>query len=132
MGVLDFEFDSNLTRQLEKLADYDKIAEKMLTEGIAIIESNVRREVANHIHTGDLEKSIKVTKPKKNQFGWYSTVLPTGKDKKGVRNVEKLIYLEYGTANQAPRPTMTKAVNNSKAAVNNKLQEIFDREVGGS
>jgi len=76
-------------------------------------------------------KSIKHTKagPTK-KGGYYATVRPTGKDSKGVRNMEKMVYLEYGTSKQSPAPTLTKAIKDSEKAVLNKMQEVFNREVG--
>lgn len=132
MGKFDFDFDNEITRQLEKLSNYDEIAEKMLSEAVPKIEENVKKEVAKHQVSGEMLESIKSSKPKKNQYGWFVTVFPSGKDKKGVRNGEKLAYLEYGTANQSAQPVLTKAINDSRAAVNKILQDIFNREVGGS
>ena len=130
MGKFDFEIPTDFIKQLGKLADVDRIAPQMLNEALPILERNVKSEVSKHVVSGDLLKSIKMSKAKKNKYGYYASVRPTGTDKKGVRNMEKLVYLEYGTSKQASKPTLTKAIKDSEKAVLDKMQEVFDREVG--
>lgn len=153
MGKFDFQIPDDFLKQLGKLADVDRIAPKMLNEALPILEKNVKREVAKvsesgrvitytytdkkgktrtakRKQTGDLLKSIKMSKANKNKYGYYASVRPTGKDSKGVRNMEKLVYLEYGTSKQSPTPTLTKAIKDSESAVLNKMQEVFEREAG--
>jgi HK97 gp10 family phage protein len=77
-------------------------------------------------------KSIKTTKTSrlKNNDGYSITVRPTGKDKRGVRNMEKMVYMEYGTSKQSATPVLTPAIRESRESVEKKMQEVFDREVG--
>ena len=153
MGRFDFQVPTDFIKQLGKLADVDRIAPQMIDEALPILERNVKSEVAKvsqagrvitytytsksgkvikatRKQTGDLLKSIKLSKAKKNKYGYYASVQPTGKDKKGVRNMEKMVYLEYGTTKQPARPTLTKAIKDSEKAVLGKMQEVFNREVG--
>jgi hypothetical protein len=44
--------------------------------------------------------------------------------------MEKLAWLEYGTKKQTPTPILTKAIKDSQSAVEKKMQEVFEREVG--
>jgi HK97 gp10 family phage protein len=129
MGKFDFNFDTNLIRQIEKLSNYDEIAERMLKETVPILERHVQNEVAKHKRTGALYKSIKAGKPVKNSYGWYASVFPTGTDENGVRNAEKLIYLEYGTSTEEATPVLTKALKDAEPTVTEKMQQIFNREV---
>ena len=76
-------------------------------------------------------KSIKKTKAgKASKGGYFASVRPTGTDKKGVRNMDKMVYLEYGTSKQDATPVLTKALKDSESAVYDKMQEVFNREVG--
>jgi len=130
MGKFDFEIPDDFIKQLGKLADVDRIAPQMLNEALPILERNVKSEVSKHVVSGDLLKSIKISKAKKTKSGgYYASVTPTGTDKKGVRNMEKMVYLEYGTKKQTARPTLTKAIKDSESAVLDKMQEVFNREV---
>lgn len=130
MGKFDFEFDSELVRQLERLGNFDEIAPKILDETVPILEKYVKSETAKHNRTKDMLNSIKKTKANKNKYGWFVTVRPTGKDRKGVRNMEKMAHAEYGTSKQPPTPILTKALNDARQEVTDKMQEIFNEVVG--
>lgn len=131
MGKFDFNIPDGFIRQLGRLADVDKYAPKMIDEAIPILERNVKNETSRHKRTGDMYKSIQHTKagPTK-KGGYFATVRPTGKDSKGVRNMEKMVYLEYGTSEQPATPVLTKAIKDSETAVLAKMQEVFNGEVG--
>lgn len=130
MGKFDFEISPEFIKQLGRLADVDRIAPQMIDEAIPILLDNVKGETSYHRQSGDMYKSIKPTKAKKTKSGGYfASVRPTGKDKKGVRNMEKMVYLEYGTSDQPATPVLTKAIKDSETAVMKKMQEVFEREV---
>lgn len=130
MAKFDFEIPPDFFKQLGRLEDVERIAPKMIDEAIPILEQNVKREIAKHKRTGDLYKSIKTTKAKMTKKGgFYAAVRPTGSDSKGVRNMEKLAYLEFGTSKQSPTPVLTKAIKDSQEPVMRKMQEVFEREV---
>ena len=138
MGKFDFEIPADFIKQLGKLADVERVAPKMIDEAIPILLENVKSEAAQHKKSEDMYKSIKPTKAGKTKSGGYfASVRPTGKDRKGVRNMEKLAWLEYGVKDkdgnkwkQDPTPILTKAIKDSENAVMNKMQEVFEREVG--
>lgn len=144
MGKFDFEFDTELVRQLERLENFDEIAPRILDESVPILERHVKRELANHRRTSTLLNSVKKTKANKNRYGWFVTVRPTGtskiymddkgvirKRKKPVRNMEILAHAEYGTSKQSPVPILTKALNDARQEVTDKMQEIFNEVVEG-
>ena len=120
----------NQVRQLERLSNFDEIAPKILDETVPILEKYVKSETAKHNRTKDMLNSIKKTKANKNKYGWFVTVRPTGKDRKGVRNMEKMAHAEYGTSKQPPTPILTKALNDARQEVTDKMQEIFNEVVG--
>lgn len=130
MGKFDFTFNVKLTQKLEKLNNFDEIAEQMLTESVPILERHVKSEVSKYKDTGDMLDSIRhQKKPKKNDHGWYTAVIPTGEDRHGVRNMEKMAHLEYGTSKIPPKPIISKALNDAREEVNEKMQEVFDKVV---
>lgn len=135
MGKFDFSIPDEFIKQLGKLADVDRLAPKMIDEAIPILEERVKGEISSNMagspySKGDMLKSVKHTKagPTKNG-GYYATVRPTGTDRKGVRNMEKMAYLEYGTSKQSAKPILTKAIKDSESAVLAKMKEVFEREV---
>jgi len=101
----------------------------MIDEAMPILEKNLKSELAGHKRTSDMLDSVKKTKAGKNKYGYFAVVRPTGVDSKGVRNMEKLAWLEYGSSKQPARPILTKAIKDSEPAVLDKMQEVFEREV---
>ena len=131
MASFEVEIPDDFIKQLGTLADIDRYAPLMIDGAIPILEQQVKVELSRHKVTGDLLKSIKTTKTKKTKAGVYSaSVEPSGTDRKGVRNVEKMLYLEYGTSRQPATPVLAKAIKDSEKEVLGTMQAIFDREVG--
>jgi len=130
MAKFDFNIPTDFLKQLGKLEDVDRVAPQMIDEAVPILLENVKQEVAKHKLTGDMHKSIKKSKAgKTKKGGYFASVHPSGVDSKGVRNMEKLVYAEYGTSKQSPTPMLTKAIKDSESAVLKKMQEVFEREV---
>ena len=101
----------------------------MLEEVVPILEENVKKRTAAHKATGALAESMKASKAKQTKEGYSISVRPTGKDNKGVSNMEKACYLEYGTSKQTATPVISPAVRESEEAVAEKMQEVFEREM---
>ena len=99
MAKFDIYGIDDLMKGLSQI-DVDRIAPKMLEESVPILEKAVKAEAAKHKDTGAMEESIKATGANINAKGHYICVRPTGRDEKGVRNMEQMIYMEYGTSKQ--------------------------------
>lgn len=107
----------------------ERVAPIMLEEAVPILENEVKSRASSHHASGSMIKSIKTTKAKQTGDGYSIAVIPTGIDDKGVRNMEKMAYLEYGTSKQEATPVISPSVRTSEDEVVNKMQEVFDREV---
>jgi len=132
MAKFEYEVPDDLLNELKKLGSAaDEIASRMINGATPILEKQVKLESEKHRVSKDMYNSIKSTKAGPHKSGgYYAIVRPTGSDSKGVRNMEKMAYLEYGTSRQPATPVLTKAINDSEQGVLAKMQEIFDREVG--
>lgn len=118
----------DLMKDLDMM-DAERIAPLMLEEAVPILEKSVRGKASKHRNTGDMVGSIKPTTTKRNDIGYYIAVRPTGKGRKGVRNMEKMAALEYGVDGKQPAtPVLTPAVHEAEAPILAKMQEVFDRE----
>ena len=73
--------------------------------------------------------SIKETKSKKGKNGWFSVVRPTGTDMNGIRNMEKMAHIEYGTSKQSATPILSVAVSKSQKPIAEVMQKIYNEEV---
>lgn len=120
----------DLIRELEEFGQVDRLAPQMLEAAAPILEkemkNQVRKQADKGYATGDLENAVTHGKTKKNQYGHYLTVTAEGTDRKGVRNNDKLAYLNYGTSKQAARPVISTAVNNSEEACITAMQDKFN------
>lgn len=119
---------------LEKLENPDDIAEKILFEGGNILKDEMRNTITTAADrgyaTGELASSIVPTTPMKNNHGYFVAVRPVGTDSKGVRNGEKLQYLEHGTTRgQKGRPTIGNAGKRVESICAETAQEIFNKHV---
>lgn len=123
-----------LMQQLQSAGKLDQIAPKMIDESTPILEESlkaaVQQETDKGYATGELVSSIQKSKARMNQYGYFGVVRPRGKDKNGVRNMEKLAYLHYGTTKQAARPVVNKAVLKVKEKIIDKMQSVYERETG--
>lgn len=123
------DYEDALADQFNSLLDIDAIAPKLLSGATPVVEKNLKSALSTHNQTGQMINSIKATKPNKGKRGWVSTVRPTGRDDKGVRNMEKLVYLQYGTSKQVATPVLEQVVNKSSKEVEEVMQKIFNEEM---
>lgn len=143
MADFRLDFDDSIFNGLEKLANTDKIAEKMLKEASSIVANSMKSELNLHKQTAELVNSVKPTNPKRNTSGDNVVVVrPTGKSetmiaesgkiyvrKNAVRNMEKLASLEFGNSKgQKPTPIIEKVVKSTENAVFDKMNEVYNRE----
>lgn len=131
MAKLDIRGLNELMAKLDKLGKFEEVAPKMLEEAVPILEKEVRKEAGKHKDSGDMEKSIKRTGATAGRNGGYFiSVRPTGKDWKGVENMAKAVWLEFGVKGRTASPFMTTAVLNAEPKVMEKMREVYIREMG--
>ena len=148
--MADFEVTGvdELIKQLETLSTgAEEVTDKMLEAGAVILKKEMTARAQAHRDSGAMADSIRATKPKRHSDGVaYIVVRPTGKSNKtwsgrknksgkrsgsvSVRNMEKMIYLEYGTSRQPATPVIQPAVNASEGTVGAEMQKVFEQEVG--
>lgn len=132
MAQFDIQGLDQLIAKLDRLGRFDDVAPKMLEEAVPILEREVVRQATLHWDSGDMTKSIRKTGAMAGSGGgMYIAVRPTGTDHKGIRNMEKMAWLEYGVKGRAATPVLTTAVLDAKPEVLRKMQEVFNREVSG-
>lgn len=120
--------------QLKECGGLDDIAPEMINEALPLLEEEMKKAVREDADKGyatrETEESIKKTRAQHNKYGYFGVVKPNGTDEKGVRNMEKLAYLNYGSSKQEARPVVAKAVLRAESKVFQKMQECYNREVG--
>ena len=131
MAKFEVNIPTDLMREIEKLNNTDAMIKELLeSEDVSrpLVDSFVG-ELQNHKDTGALIGSVKKL-VKKNKYGWFMVVRPTGKDKKGVRNMEKLMTLEFGSKTQPARPLVDRATKNAESAVIQALERKLNDYIG--
>ena len=129
MANFDFDFTGLLEAQIKQFDIIDEVAPKMLEKATPVLEKSLKSALQTHKQTSEMINSIKATKPHKGKLGWVSTVRPTGRDAKGTRNMEKLVYLQYGTSKQVATPVLESVVNSSTQSVEDIMQQVFNEEM---
>lgn len=123
----------DLIKDLEKAGKLDAYAPDLLTAAAPYLVDSVKEEVQKAADRGysegALAESISANKPAKNVYGNYISVTAKGKDKRGIRNNEKLAYLNYGTSKQSARPVIAKAVQKAENDCLDAMQRKFDEVV---
>lgn len=120
-----------LLEELERIGKLDDVAPKMLEAGVKPLQEKVIEESSKHKDTGAMMESIKPTAPSRQSDGsHYICTRPTGKDKKGVRNMAKMCYLEFGVKGRPATPIITAAVVRAEAETIQAMQDVFSREIG--
>lgn len=112
--------------------DIEYVAPQALTHAAPIVEKKLVSLSEKHSRTGKMAKSIKTKKPSKAKNGdWQIFTGPTGTDKNGVRNMEKMAYLEYGVKahKQPATPVITPAVESTHDKVVDDMQETFNKKL---
>lgn len=122
-------FDELLTK-LEQLGQFEEVAPKMMTAGMEKLQKEVVNAAEEHRDTGAMAQSIKPTGIETGYGGgYYMCTRPTGKDKKGVRNMAKMAYLEYGVKGRPAVPVISKAVIRAEPQVVQAMKRAFEDEV---
>lgn len=147
MARFDTSGIDELMATLEKLGKFDEIAPEMMEAGIDELEKEVIQEASKHKDTGEMVASIKRTGLQESKGGgYYMCTRPTGyasgkkwkNARKGkgegtgrrrVRNMEKLVWLEYGVKGRAATPVITKAVINAEDKTLDAMRKVFEEKV---
>lgn len=136
-----------LMQRIDRLGKFEEIAPKMMDAGMEVLQKEVVAEASKHRDTGEMVESIKPTGLTETSDGaYYMCTRPTGYAKKGwknarkgkgegkgrrrVRNMEKLVWLEYGVKGRPATPVITKAVIQAKPGVIQAMRKVFENEVG--
>lgn len=138
----------NLIAKLDRLGQFDTVAPKMLDAGMDVLEKEFKAEASKHRDTGEMVDSIERTGMTYGANGsYYMCTRPTGyaskrkwknarkgkgegRGRRPVRNMEKLVWLEYGVKGRPATPVVKAAVVRASPEVRKAMQEVFNREVG--
>ena len=127
-----FETDVSLDELMTSLTsvDIEAIAPLALEQSAPIVQKKLIQLSEPHKRTGAMVKSIKAQKANKNKDGYSIFVGASGVDRKtGIRNMEKMAYLEFGVRehNQPATPIIVPAVRSTHDDVCDSMQDVFNK-----
>lgn len=127
-----FETDISLDELMTSLTsiDIEALAPVALEESAPIVEKKLIQLSEPHKRTGAMVKSIKAQKANKSGDGYSIFVGASGVDRKsGIRNMEKMAYLEYGVRahNQPATPVIVPTIRATHDDVCDSMQDVFNK-----
>lgn len=129
--MASFDMDVGLDDFMQSLSEIDieVFAPTALEESAPIVKNKMVSLAQPHSRTGAMVRSIKSQRPKKKRDKYTLFVGPSGVDRRtGVRNMEKLAYLEYGVrGKQQATPIILPTVRATREQVLQNMQNIFNR-----
>jgi HK97 gp10 family phage protein len=137
MAHLEVTGLDEIMKALNKLAEPTKMAIKAVDAAAPVLEESFKESIKSAADrgyaTGGLANSVTHTPAKENALGVYSVAKVDGTNSRGLRNVEELAYLEYGTRRksgkqQAPRPVRQKAINMAQS----KCERIIEEQISAA
>lgn len=134
MANMQINTPTDLMDQLLKLSNQiDVIAPLMLDEAIEPLHKQMIASAIKHKKTGEMLKGLKVNKAIKDKKGvWRKKIFFDGYDRTKltpVPNAIKVFAIEYGSSQQEATPFIRPSVAITENQVNEKMQEVFNREV---
>lgn len=110
----------------DRAASIDTVVADILNAGASVMADELKQSCTRHklVKTGSMLKSIRPTKIKKTNGNTYIEVYPQGKDKKGIRNVEKAFVLNYGRRRRKPFPPI-RWIDEAKILCGDKIRKAY-------
>lgn len=148
MAEFDVHGFEGFLKDLDRLGCFEDVAPKMMDAGMEVLQKEVVEAASKHKDTGDMVESIKPTGLTKSANGsYYMCTRPTGYASRGwrngrkshgersgrqrLRNMEKLVYLEYGVKGRPATPVIKSAIIKAEPGVVQAMRKVFEQEVGG-
>ena len=130
MAKFTEELPVELIRQFEELnLGATDMMKKMTEAGAKVVYTNVKSNLKKVLNrrTGDLEKSLIITRPYKNSKEEIATKVGFyGYDRNGIPNPLKAMAREYGTSNGEAKKPFLRPAFKKKTEIEQAMQSIQD------
>lgn len=130
MAKFTEELPIELIRQFEELnLGATDMMKKMTEAGAKVVYTNVKSNLKKVLNrrTGDLEKSLIITRPYKNSKEEIATKVGFyGYDRNGIPNPLKAMAREYGTSNGEAKKPFLRPAFKKKTEIEQAMQSVQD------
>ena len=128
MAELSFSMDINSI--IPKGLNDENLALEMIKAGQKVMQDAIGSAASKHRKTGSMASSVKCSKPIINRSGdAVGRVKFYGKDKNGMPNWYKAIWLEYGTKHQNAQPFVRPAIKGAEGGIKSAMERVFNKKV---
>lgn len=128
MAELSFSMDINSI--IPKGLNDENLALDMIKSGQKVMQSSIKSAASRHRKTGSMANSVKCSKPVINRNGdAVGRVKFYGKDKNGMLNWYKAIWIEYGTKHQSAQPFVRPAIKGAEGSIKSAMEKVFNEKV---
>ena len=94
------------------------------------MKSAIEKGASKHRRTGSMANSVKSGKPYINDSGAaVGKVSISGKDKSGMSNAYKAMWIEYGTKNYSAQPFVRPAIQSAQSAINAAMKKVYESKM---
>ena len=130
--MADFKFSLDMDSIFPQGLDDENLALDMVKAGQEVMQKSIQNAAQKHVRSGNMAKSIRCSKPVINRAGdAVGRVKFYGKDKNGMPNWYKGIWLEYGTKNQPAQPVVRPAIKSCENSINSAMLKEFNKKARG-
>lgn len=130
--MADFKFTLDIDNIFPQGLNDENLALDMVKSGQEVMQKAIKNAALKHKKTGSMANSVKCSKPVINRNGdAVGRVKFYGKDKNGMQNWSKAIWIEYGTRHQNAQPFVRPAIKNCESSVRAAMQKVFNRRAAG-
>lgn len=125
--IADFSASVDLSEIIPEALQNEDLAKEMIKAGQKILQSAIKTTAQRHKRTGSMANSIKAKAPTSTRSGEVvGSVTFTGKDKNGMNNAQKALWLDYGTKHINGTAFVRSAVKSSGSAISEALEQVFN------
>ena len=128
--VAEFGFSMDINSIIPEGLNDENLALDMIKAGQKVMQSSIGSAASKHRKTGSMASSVKCSKPIINRSGdAVGRVKFYGKDKNGMPNWYKAIWLEYGTKHQSAQPFVRPAIKGAEGGIKSAMERVFNEKV---
>ena len=127
--MADFKFSLDMDSIFPQGLDDENLALDMVKAGQEVMQKSIQKAAQKHVRTGSMAKSIKCSKPVINRAGdAVGRVKFYGKDKNGMQNWSKALWIDFGTKNQPAEPFVRPAIKSCENSIRAAMQKVFAKK----
>ena len=124
--MADFKFALDIDTIFPQGLNDENLALDMVKAGQEVMQKSIQNSALKHKRTGSMANSVKCSKPTINRSGdAVGRVKFYGKDKNGMPNWYKAIWIEFGTKHQGAEPFVRPAIKGCEDSIRSTMEKIL-------